>query len=99
MLLFTTPMSTSRIYELVKYFSDSRPAEIQPRAKLLTLEEAQDACNAPSTRKAGEWFIGYRVAGPIEPDSPRHGTASITKALLACHNGLGGGRARHGQWD
>jgi hypothetical protein len=25
----------------------------------LTLEEAQDHCNDPSTRKAGEWFDSY----------------------------------------
>jgi len=90
----------ARRYELVKYFSDARSPEIQPRLRLLTLEEAQSACNAPSTRKAGEWFIGYREANRRESlAETRRGTASITKALLACHHGLGGGRAKFGTYD
>lgn len=92
--------STAHNYELVKYYADGRPPEVQTDHTRLALQQAQDACNAPSTRKAGEWFIGYREINSPKREAlgnVRRGTASITKALI--HSSLGAGRAAHGQWD
>lgn len=88
-------------YELVKFFADTRPPEVVRSG--LTLEQAQSACNAPSTRKEGEWFTGYRETHSAKRDAlgdtTRRGTPSITKALLAARHGLGAGRAKSGQFD
>lgn len=48
-------------YEIVRYFAPhlNRAAEVQRGG--LTLEEAQEHCNDPSTHENGEWFDGYRA--------------------------------------
>jgi hypothetical protein len=82
-------------YELVKFFADGRRPEVVTTR--VTADQAKDACNAPSTRRAGGWFIGYRrMAGfrrtvAIKP--------SATTALLALHNGLGAGREDGPRFD
>lgn len=45
-------------YKIIRFFSDSQiPSQLIYEG--LTLEEAQEHCNNPKTRKDGEWFDGY----------------------------------------
>lgn len=44
-------------YRIVRFFQDDRPAETIEEG--LTLAEAQEHCNDPSTSGDG-WFDGYR---------------------------------------
>lgn len=75
--------SSAHCYELVKFYADGRPAR---RFRYgLTEEHAQAACRAPSTRKEGEWFIGYRRMVEHRPRVRR--TPSITSALIALADG------------
>ena len=46
-----------RKYRIVRFYSDSRPAEVKQVG--LTLEEAQAHCQDPNTRQDGVWFDGY----------------------------------------
>jgi hypothetical protein len=45
-------------YKIVRYFADAdKPSKTIK--KNVTLEEAQEHCNDPETKKEGEWFDGY----------------------------------------
>lgn len=46
-------------YNIVRFFADDREQEVIETG--LTLEEAQEHCNDPSTRGEG-WFDGYTEA-------------------------------------
>lgn len=52
------------MYEIVRYYSPhlERASEVQETG--LTLEEVQAHCDNPETKKNGEWFDGWREAGP-----------------------------------
>lgn len=46
-------------FELVKFFADGRTPQVV--RSQLTEAQAIGACNSGTTRKAGEWFLGYRT--------------------------------------
>lgn len=52
---FTAPMT----YKIVRFYAPHLNKSNRVIQRGLTLEEAQEHCKNPSTRKAGEWFDGY----------------------------------------
>jgi len=46
-------------YRIVRFFADeSKPSKVIKEG--LSLQEAKDWCNDPTTHKKGEWFDGFR---------------------------------------
>ena len=52
---FTAPMA----YKIVRFYAPHLNKSNRVIQRGLTLEEAQEHCKNPETRKAGEWFDGY----------------------------------------
>lgn len=52
---FTAPMT----YKIVRFYAPHLNKTNRVIQRGLTLEQAQEHCKNPSTRKAGEWFDGY----------------------------------------
>lgn len=49
-----------KTYCIVRFYADSsHPDHHSIQKEGLTLEEAQEHCNDPSTREEGVWFDGY----------------------------------------
>ena len=51
--------STMETYRIVRSYAPSLNKRSRVIKRGLTLEEAQQHCRDPKTRKAGEWFDGY----------------------------------------
>ena len=50
-------MEETNLYKIIRHYSDRRPKRIIK--KDLTLEQAIEHCEDPSTRKEGDWFDGW----------------------------------------
>jgi hypothetical protein len=46
-------------YKIVRFYAPHLHRESKVIKTGLTLEEAQEHCNDPDTKKEGEWFDGY----------------------------------------
>tara|TARA_Y100000289_G_C3837293_1_gene106685 strand:+ start:101 stop:256 length:156 start_codon:yes stop_codon:yes gene_type:complete len=46
-------------YKIVRFYAPHLNKSNRVIQRGLTLEQAQEHCKNPSTRKAGEWFDGY----------------------------------------
>ena len=76
-------------YKIVRKYRDySHPDNNKVIKTGLTLEEAQEHCNDPSTHEPGVWFNSYYEEDSYEKrarDNKASYTPSITKALEACY--------------
>jgi predicted metal-dependent HD superfamily phosphohydrolase len=76
-------------YKIVRKYRDSNhPDNNKVIETGLTLEEAQEHCNDPSTHESGVWFDCYYEDDSYEKrarDNKSKYTPSITKALEACY--------------
>lgn len=48
-----------KTYQIIRFYAPGIDRESHVVETGLTLEEAQEHCNNPDTRKEGEWFDGY----------------------------------------
>ena len=48
-----------KTYSIIRFYAPHLNKSGRVIKRGLTLEEAQEHCKDPSTRKAGEWFDGY----------------------------------------
>ena len=49
------------MYKIIRFFAPHLNRQSKDTGiTYKTLEEAKDHCNRPETRKAGEWFEGFR---------------------------------------
>jgi hypothetical protein len=48
-----------KTYKIIRFYAPGIDKENHVVKTGLTLEEAQEHCNDPDTRKEGEWFEGY----------------------------------------